>query len=82
MYRREWFLMQKNKNRFRKIFGFGIEKFASPMFGFDVVGFDKAIKTPDGVSCADHIKENYGEDALVMIESFLGKEKAKDKENV
>ena len=59
------------QKEFRDVFGIELKSLTHPLFGFDVVKFDEIIKTPDGVSCADHVKATYGDDALKMIENML-----------
>jgi hypothetical protein len=61
---------------FRRYFTLDITKFwDGPLLGFDIVSFDKAIETPDGVSCADHIRRQYGDEAFNLVDSLLGRSK-------
>ena len=56
---------------FQSYFGVGLPKYWSPIFGFDVVGFDEYLKTPDGVSTADYIKKTYGHEAMILVKGLL-----------
>jgi hypothetical protein len=39
--------------------------------GFDVIKFDKLIKTPDGVSTRQHLMRNYSDEFYKLIVGFL-----------
>lgn len=43
------------------------EDIASLITGFDIVKFDEAIKTPDGISTKNYIIKKYGEKASELI---------------
>ena len=37
----------------------------------DVIEFDKFLRTPDGVSTNDHIKNKYGSNALTLVRAII-----------
>lgn len=41
------------------------------LFGFDIIKFDKDIKTPDGTSTKEFILDKYGEEAVNLISDLL-----------
>lgn len=66
------------KRMFKNIFNIDLYIFrdmflslAVGSFQFDIIAFDKFIKTPDGVSCKDYVKQKYGDQALKMIERLI-----------
>lgn len=70
-------IIARNSAEFHAIFGVPLhhfyEKGASIITGFDVVKFDEFIKTPDGTSTNDHITAVYGERALELVHSLIGR---------
>ena len=56
---------------FRKYFRMGLNQYWDVFFGFDVIGFDRAINTPDGVSTADYCTTEYGPSAAQLIRDLL-----------
>ena len=61
----------KKEMEFYQLFRRRLRQYWHPLFGFDVVKFDVDIQTPDGVSCADHISQTYGEPARKLVEGLL-----------
>jgi len=66
------------KRMFKNIFKIDLFYFRDMMlsavigkFQFNIIAFDKFIKTPDGVSCKDYVKQKYGDRALKMIERLI-----------
>ena len=59
------------KNQFLQTFKIPLKKFHHRLLGFEIIEFDAWLKVPDGTSTADHIKKNFGEDALRMVEHLL-----------
>lgn len=57
---------------FRRIFNQSMVKYMHPIFGFNVILFDDWLKTPDGTSTADFLKEKYGQRAHDLIFSLIG----------
>jgi len=65
-------LEMKHGYAFRRVFGVSLHKYLSIATGFDVVAFDdEIIKAEDGVSTADAIKRDYGDDALNMVRELI-----------
>lgn len=56
-----------DKTIFESTFNVSLLKFFNPGLGFDLVGFDEFIKTPDGVSTKQFITEKYGQHACQLI---------------
>ena len=56
---------------FKRIFGFSISRCVDPLYGFDIVSFDRTLAVPDGISCKAYIKAKYGKDAAKLIEDLL-----------
>ena len=46
-------------------------KFYHPLFGFDVIAFDKWLKVPDNQSTKDYLLEHYGEASVQMIYNMI-----------
>ena len=66
------FNMHTEKNlEFKATFGVPLNKFMSPFTGFDIVGFDAFIKTPDGTSLKQHLIDAYSSYASELINSLL-----------
>ncbi len=66
------------KRMFKNIFNIDLYNFKDMwlsavigVFQFDVIAFDKFIKTPDGTSCKDYVKQKCGDKALKMIERLI-----------
>lgn len=62
---------KENTKKFQSVFGVSLETFSDSLFGFDVVGFDEWLKTPDGTSTADFTKEKFGQEGLDIINSLI-----------
>ena len=62
------------RERFRRTFGSDMSHFMHPLFGFDVIGFDRWLKTPDGISTSDFIKKEYTDEAEALIREILDKD--------
>ena len=67
----------ENKHReaviFSMVFGTPIDKYMHPLFGFDLMSFDVFIKTPDGTSTKEWVKEKYGLEGVNIILRLLHK---------
>jgi len=61
----------KESQQFKRIFGRNLHAFWD-FTGFDVVAFDEALEVPEGVSCAEYIRTNYGTEAEALIRTLLG----------
>lgn len=57
---------------FSRVFNRRLHDFWHPVFKFDVVAFDKAIATPESMSCYDFIQRQYGDTALALIARLVG----------
>lgn len=62
---------------FNKIFGFTLYRLLDPIFGFDIIKFDKMIQSIHGnyedgeTSLNDFIKLKFGEDAVKLIDKLI-----------
>ena len=72
------FMMDNNKKRlkyagsFQSVFGVSLGKFWSVLTGIDIVKFDEEfMKTPDGVSTEEFVKQKYGELGLSIVRGLL-----------
>ena len=56
------------EQEFKSIFKISLRKFYHPLFGFEIIEFDKRIiKTPDNESMQDYILKNYGDRAVELM---------------
>lgn len=71
-----------DRQQFRKIFNKNVSDFVSDipglnfveslnLVGLDIIKFDKWINPPDGISCAQVVKEKYGDIASTLIEKLI-----------
>lgn len=65
-------ICKNKKNEFSLYFNLNLNQFLAGniitlLTGFDIISFDKAIKTPDGISTKNWIKQQYGEKAQDLI---------------
>ena len=63
--------LNANRDEFQRVFGIPLHRFFHPFWGFDVIKFDEWLKTPDGTSTADYIKQTKGQNALTLVEELL-----------
>ena len=56
---------------FYMYFHFALHNYMDYLTGFDIVKFDDAIHTPDGVSTSDHIEKHYGAEATALIKRLI-----------
>ena len=68
-------IYENKKNEFSLYFKLNLKQFLSEdiitlLTGFNIITFDKAIKTPDGISTKSWIKKQYGKKAQDLI-SYL-----------
>jgi len=64
-------LIGQHGRAFKAIFGEHLQKYMHPLWGFDIVQFDKELGVPDGISTKDFIKSKYGQTAVSMIEDLI-----------
>ena len=64
-------LQHRHKARFQAAFKLPLRRFMDPVCGFDVVGFDRAIHTPQGVSCSAWCKHKYGKEAEALVAALV-----------
>jgi len=64
-------LKVKHSQEFLHTFNVSLFKFMHPLFGFDVINFDKWLQTPDGISTSDYLKQEYNERAESLITELL-----------
>ncbi|MHA2329749.1 MAG: hypothetical protein ACXACR_14635 [Candidatus Hodarchaeales archaeon] len=68
-------IYRKNAREFKHIFGINLKPYWDNITGFDIVRFDEEfIKSPDGLSMEDVIKDKYNEIGVSIIKSLLGVE--------
>ena len=61
----------KHERKFKRIFGISMRGFMDFMTGFDIVKFDDWLKTRDGMSTADCLKERYGDEAHDLVKRLI-----------
>ena len=66
-------LRDRYVDQFQKTFGVSLRQFWDKLFGFDVFKFDEFIKSPDGESIKQCVRDQYGEAAADMITTLLGR---------
>jgi len=54
--------------QFKAIFGFDLR--LHPLFGFDIVAFDKHLQCPENVSCSEVVLQRYGQVAHDLVETL------------
>lgn len=57
----------KYQRPFEHTFKMKLSQFVHPIFGFNVVEFDKALGVPGGTSTSDFVMKKYGKEAWSMI---------------
>ena len=78
------YLIKTNEVKFKEIFGVSLKSFYGSalemaMFGFDLIKFDKEfLKTPDGKSVNDYVKEKYGIEGYNLINILTTEYSARD----
>jgi hypothetical protein len=65
-------LEMKHSNVFHWIFHCQLHDYMSYLTGFDIVKFDRDIKTPDGTSTNMWIQTKYGPEAVNLIRKLIG----------
>ena len=61
----------KYSETFFNIFGISLFRFMHPLFGFDIISFDKWLNTPDGTSTSIFIREKFGVEAQILISDLI-----------
>ena len=56
---------------FKLTFGVPLFNFMSPITGFNIIEFDKFVKTPDGISLKQHLINKYSIQASNLVNSLL-----------
>lgn len=64
--------MHTYKHQFMEVFGYNLFQYMHPLTGFDIVKLDDDLGVPVGTSMKDFIKENYGQEAVALIEVLIG----------
>lgn len=59
------------KYKFHDIFGMNLSDYSCPIFGFDIIKFDESLRTPDGKSTREWVKEKYGQEGLDIILTLM-----------
>lgn len=72
-------IMQRNRQvefahskEFWMHFHLRLHDYMDYLTGFNIVKFDKDIRTPDGISARDHIENQYGMGAVGLIKVLIG----------
>lgn len=60
-------LYRGNCDDFQNIFKISLRSFWDIYTGFDIIGFDSFIGTPDGKSTKQHVLDNYGQKGIDLI---------------
>lgn len=65
-------ILNQKKEKFLSLFGLNLQKYLAGDFitlitGFDIVAFDKDIKTPKGKSTKTWVTQNFGKEAEQLI---------------
>jgi hypothetical protein len=58
--------------QFQRTFGTPLHRFNHPVLGFDAVAFDTTVVRSGDRSCAEVVKERYGDAAVVMLLALIG----------
>ena len=61
----------KHAVKFRALFNLNLQDYWNLFWGFDIVKLNKTLKTPDGVSCKDHILRTKGQEAVDLVMALL-----------
>lgn len=62
---------KKYDAEFNLVFKMRLAKYLDPFYGFDIVKFDNDLKTPDGTSTREHVRNLYGAEAEKLIERLI-----------
>lgn len=77
LFRSRAFTNDKVQEYFESIFNKPLKMFADRtlfivnQYALDIISFDKFLKTPDGISMRDHIKQIYGQTATNLVEFLI-----------
>ncbi len=63
--------MSREHTLFERVFNVRLHKFGNALTGFDVIGLDDALKTPEGKSLGEHITEKTDADTCAYIKSLI-----------
>ncbi len=61
---------------FHQVFHLQLRDYMNIVTGFDVVKFDQHLHVPEGVSTREWIRQQYGDNAVVLIETLIAPYKA------
>ncbi len=62
---------------FQRIFRVPLRKYFHPVFGFNVAQFDlEVVKSPDGESCKEAVRRQWGEEGLAIVMDLMGTAKS------
>lgn len=64
--------MHTCKLQFMEVFGRNLFQYMHPLTGFDIVKLDDDLGVPAGTSMKDFVKENYGPEAVALVEVLIG----------
>ncbi len=68
-------------DNFLRVFGISLKHFwIDNILGFNVIAFDDWLKTPDGISTRDFIRQKYGDEAVAIVEDLICCKKPEDGE--
>ena len=81
---KEYFTSKQTMAKFEVMFGISLLQFRDTTmyfmlgrYSFDVIGFDKWLKTPDGISTSDYVTKRFGVEACKFVRQLI-KEDIKD----
>lgn len=64
-------LSDEQMKEFERHFKIRIQKFWSPITGFELIEFDDWLQTPDGTSTKDYITQKYSKEASEFVEKLI-----------
>ncbi len=64
---------------FHKVFHLQLRDYMSIVTGFDVVKFDEHLAVPEGISTREWIRQQYGDNAVSLVETLIGEIKNEDR---
>ena len=63
--------LSKNRLEFQVIFKVSLTRFMHPLFGFDVIAFDRFIQPNDGESTYQATERKYGSEAVKLVMGII-----------
>jgi hypothetical protein len=63
--------LKNHQHRFQDLFGVHMTFYLKPIVGFRLDMFEKDFKVPDNMSIRSFVREEYGSDAVNLIEYLI-----------